>query len=126
MTAREVSSDADLPRPVGEYVEALRVFVKSGSERALYKASLLSRAFVEEGVGPEEIVALHVEALQAVTADLSYREQARAATDGLQFLLEVMITYGVQHKQYLELRLRELSRSDANKADVIAAIAHEL
>jgi signal transduction histidine kinase len=104
----------------------LRDFVRSGSERALYEASLLSRTFVEQGIGPEEIVALHVEALQSATVELSDREQTRAATSGLQFLLEVMITYGVQHKQYLELRLRELARSDADKADVIAAIAHEL
>jgi two-component system phosphate regulon sensor histidine kinase PhoR len=108
------------------YAHVLREFIHTGGEAALYQASLLSRAFVEQGVGPEEIVALHVEALATATADLSYREQARAATDGLQFLLEVMITYGVQHKQYLELRLQELARSEASKAEVIAAIAHEL
>jgi signal transduction histidine kinase len=125
MSARQSEPGAAVP-PIGEYADVLREFIRSGSERALYQASLLSRSFVEDGVGPEEIVALHVEALQAVTASLSYREQARAATDGLQFLLEVMITYGVQHKQYLELRLRELARSGADKADVIAAIAHEL
>lgn len=112
--------------PCERYGEALDEFIRTGGEAALYQASLLSRSFVEQGIGPEEIIALHVEALAAATADLSDREQARAATDGLQFLLEVMITYGVQHKQYLELRLRELASSEASKAEVIAAIAHEL
>src|SRR5262245_37358449 len=126
MKTREQRAAAEAKPPGNDYERVLRHFITSGTERARYEASRLSRIFVENGVGPEEIVALHVEALQAVTADLSYRDQARAATDGLQFLLEVMITYGVQHKQYLELRLRELARSDADKADVIAAIAHEL
>src|SRR5205085_1970682 len=101
-------------------------YLRTHSEAALYSASMMSRGFVEQRIGPEEIIALHVEALAAATAGMTYREQAHAAADGLQFLLEVMIAYGVQHKEYLELRLEELARSEASKADVLAAVAHEL
>src|SRR6185295_11854340 len=77
------------------------------SEEALYRASRLSQRFIEQGLGPEEIVALHAESVEMATEGLSYREAARASTDALQFLLEVMIAYGVQYQAYLALRLRE-------------------
>jgi signal transduction histidine kinase len=108
------------------YVSCLRDYLHNHSESALYEASLMSQQFVEDRVGPEEIVAVHVEALEQATNDFTYRERAHAATDGLQFLLEVMIAYGVRHKEHLEVRLDELARSEADKAEVLAAIAHEL
>jgi signal transduction histidine kinase len=111
---------------VDDYAVILRDFITTGSEAALYRASLLSRSFVDQQIGPEDIIAVHVEALGTATAGLSYREQARASSDGLQFLLEVMITFGVRYKEYLDSRLRELAASEADKAEVLAAIAHEL
>lgn len=108
------------------YAEILGMYLRTHGEDALYQASLMSRGFVEQRIGPEEIVALHVEALQQFTRDLPDREQAMAASDGLHFLLEVMIAYGVQHKEYLELRLKELARAEFDKSEVLAVIAHEL
>ena len=82
---------------VGEYAAVLADYLNEGGESALYRASLLSRRFVETKTGPDEIVALHVEALQQATDGLAPRRMLMAATDALQFLLEVMIAYGVQH-----------------------------
>ena len=92
------------------YAETLGEYLRTHSETALYRASLLSRGFIEQGLGPEEIVGVHFEALQTATAGLRFREQARAAGDAHQFLLEVMIAYGVQYREYLELRLGERTR----------------
>src|SRR5262245_6896190 len=108
------------------YATALEEYLRERGEAALYKASLLSREFVQERVGPEEIVAVHVGAMERATAQMSPRELAHAATDGLHFLLEVMIAYGVQHQEYLDLRLKELARSDADRSEILAVIAHEL
>lgn len=108
------------------YGAALAEYLNTRGEAALYQASLLSRSFVQERIGPEDIVALHVEAMHEVARALPLRSQRYAATDGLHFLLEVMIAYGVQHKEYLELRLRELAQSEADKGEVLAIIAHEL
>ncbi len=126
------------------YRAALVEYVRSHTEASLYRASQLSRTFVEQGVGPEEIIALHVEAIERVTAGHSYREQARATTDGLQFLLEMMIAYGVQYQVYMALRLEELRRqteaqavlqrqrlelaeqSEREKIEILATVAHEL
>ena len=126
------------------YGQVLSEYLKTRSEEALYRASLLSQTFVEQGVGPEEIIALHFEQLDQAIRALTYREQARSIGDAHQFLLEVMITYGVQYKEYLELRMREgvqmaeeqaeferqraleRERLDREKTELLEHVAHEL
>jgi len=129
---------------VDSYTDILTTYFTSRAEEALYRASLLSQKFIEEGLGPEEIIAIHAEAVEAATAGLGYRERARASTDALQFLLEMMIAYGVQYRAYLDLRLRDREReiearlslerqrvqdaeeSDREKEEILATISHEL
>jgi signal transduction histidine kinase len=111
---------------VSVYAEALGEFLRTRSEAALYRASLMSRSLAAGGVAPDEIVALHVEALELAVEGMGQRGHLLAATDGLQFLLEVMIAYGVQHKEHLERRLRELADSNASRAEILATVAHEL
>src|SRR5215210_5290639 len=108
---------AETLAPADAYASCLRDYLLTHGEEALYRASLLSRSFVEGGLGPEEIVALHGEAFSQAVGGLSYREQARASMDAIQFLLEVMIAYGVQHREYMEMRLRETARLAAEQTD---------
>lgn len=127
-----------------DYGEILGAYLRTHSEDALYRASRLSQVCIETGLGPEDIIALHFDALDPLLAALHYREQARANGDAQQFLLEVMITYGVKYKEYLELKLSEgLHDADARavrdreraaeaerlqreKDEILAVIAHEL
>src|SRR5579859_5530569 len=90
-----------------DYGEVLGSYMRTHSEEALYRASRLSQVCIESGLGPEDIIALHFEALDPLLNSLPYREQARANGDAQQFLLEVMIAYGVKYKEYLELKLSE-------------------
>ncbi|MCA1668522.1 MAG: hypothetical protein LC793_14240 [Thermomicrobia bacterium] len=129
---------------VEEYAPLLGKYLHMHDEEALYQASLLSRTCIESGLGPEDIIALHFEGLERAMKGLSYREQARASADAHQFLLEVMIAYGVQFKDYLELKLaetlrdaearsarereraQEAERLEREREDILAVIAHEL
>jgi signal transduction histidine kinase len=129
---------------VDSYADALATYFTNRSEESLYRASLMSQRFIEEGFGPEEIIAVHADAVEVATRGLGYRERALASTDALQFLLEMMIAYGVQYRAYLELRLRERERetearlaleqqrvADAEKSErekeaILATISHEL
>ncbi len=77
--------------PIALYAEVLSAYLRMHQEEALYKASYISRACVQEGLGPEEIIAIHGEAVAECTRSLSFRGQALATTAALQFLLEVMI-----------------------------------
>lgn len=93
------------------YGVVLQEFLHVQSERALYEASLLSKQFVEQGVGPEEIVALHSESVEEATKNLPAFERARIVSSSFQFLLEIMITYGVRYKEYTDLKLNEATRA---------------
>jgi signal transduction histidine kinase len=127
-----------------EYHYILGDYVATGGEDALYRASLLSQACIESGLGPEDIVALHFEALERILAARSPMERLRCASEAQQFLLEVMIAYGVRYREYLDLRLKEslqnaeargalerersldAERLERERADMLAVIAHEL
>jgi signal transduction histidine kinase len=127
-----------------DYAAALAGYLHDHSERALYRATLLSQHFIESGLGPEDIIALHFEALDQALDGRSYREQARMSGDAQQFLLEIMIAYGVKYKEYLELklteamrdaeartardreRLLETERLERERGDLLQLVAHEL
>jgi signal transduction histidine kinase len=135
---------AQAAEPTAAYGVTLEEYLRTHNEAALFRASLLSQSLVQSGLGPDEIVALHFESLEKVLADRTPRERVHAVGDAYQFLLEVMIAYGVQYKQYLELRLTELNREAAarealerqrleeaeqaaqEKDDLLRVVAHEL
>ena len=112
------------------YAAALADYLQTRSEAALSQAAWLSKIFVENGRGPQAIIAFHVDAFSRMVADWPYREQARASANALQFLLEVMITYGTEYKAYAESMLdqqaREAEQSEREKMEILAVIAHEL
>jgi two-component system, OmpR family, phosphate regulon sensor histidine kinase PhoR len=134
----------DAPVQPDTYDSVLAEYIHSGSEETLYRASLLSQSCIESGLGPEDIIALHFDSLDKVTEGATPRERARASSDAQQFLLEVMIAYGVKYREYLEIRLREslrdaqaqtdlaqqrvldAERLERERADILATIAHEL
>ena len=116
--------------PLDRYGEILAAYLKSPGEQALYDASLLSQDLVQHGVGPEEIVALHMEALDQVVEGFTPREQARCVGHAHQFLLEVMIAYGLTYREYLELKVRERDSAAAlavqERTELLATVAHEM
>lgn len=127
-----------------QYSDMLAEFLRTGDEASLYRASQVSQAFIESGMGPEDIVALHSESLDRIMAGQSPRNKVRAMAEAHQFLLEIMIAYGIRFKEYLELRLRQtlrdaeaqlereqersrdLDRLQREKGEIIGVIAHEL
>ncbi|MGE0135463.1 MAG: sensor histidine kinase [Dehalococcoidia bacterium] len=118
------------------YEAALSEWCRSHGEEALYHASEVSvRLMGELSYGPDEIVALHYDALQAITSDEQFTaaDRIRMLNDAHQFLLEVMIGYGARYKEFLDLRLQAAERraqdaeqSEREKLEVLAGIAHEL
>jgi signal transduction histidine kinase len=117
------------------YGQLLVEYCRTHSEETLYRASLLSRGLIELGLGPDEIVAIHFDAVQAATQDArqSHAERIRILNDAHQFLLEVMIAYGAQYKEFLDLKLAEAIRraesaehGQREKVEILAMIAHEL
>lgn len=139
---RDLKGD-DRPTQTDQYQDVLERYLSTHDEAALYDASILSQALVESGLGPDDIVALHFEAIEKALADLPYRQRVHAVSDAYQFLLEVMIAYGVQYRQFMEMRLAEVTRQAQARAseeqereeilrvvkertDLLAVVAHEM
>jgi signal transduction histidine kinase len=116
--------------PLDRYGQVLAEYLKSPGEQALYDASLVSQDLVHQGVGPEEIVALHMEALEQELEGVTPREQARCVGHAHQFLLEVMIAYGLTYREYLELKVRErdsvAAQAVQERTELLATVAHEM
>jgi signal transduction histidine kinase len=116
--------------PLDRSGQVLAEYLKNPGERALYDASLVSQDLVHQGVGPEEIVALHMEALDQALEGFTPLEQARCVGHAHQFLLEVMIAYGLTYREYLELKVRERDSAAAlavqERTELLATVAHEM
>ena len=112
--------------PLERYGEVLAEYLRTRGERQLFEGSLLSNQFVEAGVGPDEIIALHVEALDQALKGMSFRQQAQAIGDSHQFLLDVMIAYGLKYREYFELKKQESERAAEARDELLATVAHEL
>jgi signal transduction histidine kinase len=116
--------------PLDRYGQVLADYLKSPGEQALYEASLVSQDLVHRGVGPEEIVALHMEALDQTLDGFTPLEQARCVGHAHQFLLEVMIVYGMTYREYLEMKVRERDSVAAEavqeRTELLATVAHEM
>ena len=95
---------------LGAYGSTLVDYLRTASEASLYRASRLSSAFIEAGLGPEEIVAVHTEQVEQVTLQAPARDRARLYANSLQFLLEIMIAYGIRYKEYVDLKIDEQAR----------------
>ena len=133
-TPNRTHSSSD--KPDLAYGSLLRQFCQAGSEELLYRASLLSQEFIAAGIPPDEIVALHAEAVQTVGTPFDPRNLVSSQ----QFLLEVMIAYGVRYSEYADVRLAEANkalelehvraetatRAETDRREMLAVISHEL
>ena len=72
-----------LTAPQEEYSAILLAYLKTPGEGPLYHASLLSRSFLEAGVGPDEITAIHCDAVGEVVSNKEANAPRTSAGHGL-------------------------------------------
>ncbi len=97
-----------------EYCDNLRSYLYDPSEDNLYQAFLFSSGMVENGIGPDEIVEIHSRALEDIIKGQSAMTLMNYTMQSFTFLLEVMITYGLIHKKYLDTRDAQIAQLKAN------------
>lgn len=78
-----------------KYKQVLESYLTDLGEGALYLANELSKEFVHMAISPEELVALHYETVQEITKDLPAETALQIINRCLAYLLEVMVTYGI-------------------------------
>ncbi|MDD3269774.1 MAG: diguanylate cyclase [Syntrophomonadaceae bacterium] len=97
-----------------EYYNNLRAYLSDPCEGNLYRASLFSSSMVENGIGPDEIVELHSRVLKDIINGQSALALMNSTMQSFTFLLEIMITYGLIHKEYLDTRDAQINQLKAN------------
>ncbi|HET7579379.1 MAG TPA: PP2C family protein-serine/threonine phosphatase [Bacillales bacterium] len=84
------------------YEEILRDYLEQKNERALYKGQQFSRMMLEQQISPEEVLSIHVQAIQEI-----YRSLPEELIDSFDFLLELMVEYGLAYREHQSLRNRQ-------------------
>ncbi|QKY71214.1 PP2C family protein-serine/threonine phosphatase [Lentibacillus sp. CBA3610] len=84
---------------ISNYRNLLKHYIEIRDEQSLYGAEQLSKMFIKNNVPPEEIVNLHIQALEELYPDVP--EYFRHS---MNFLVEIMITYGIAYQENYSLR----------------------
>lgn len=85
------------------YIELLKHYIKTQDETALYEAEQMSKLLLQQNFPPEEVVNMHHQAVVLTYPNLG--EEIQYAMD---FLLEIMISYGLKHRELSNLKERQL------------------
>lgn len=82
-----------------KYQELLSHYLNELTETALYQGQKFSRKAIAEQIPPEEIISLHRKVLQDLFPDVD-----QEVLNSLDFLLEVMMGYGLAYQEHQSLR----------------------
>lgn len=85
-----------------DYKRILDDFLMNKSEQGLYLAQQYCKRLLENQVSPEELVSIHYSILERKYPDLPAHIK-----DSFEFLLEVMIGYGLAYREHQSLRDRQ-------------------
>jgi len=88
---------------IGTYKELLKNYIETKDEKSLYKAEKVSKAFIKNNILPEEIVNIHIQALEQIYPNLS-----KELENSMNFLLEMMISYGIALQEIQTLREQQM------------------
>ena len=97
-----------LSKPCQAYQTILVEYLLNPSENCLYQACKLSTHLAHAGIGPDEIIEIHLRSLESVFQQTHPLKTPGLVLQSFNFLLEVMITYGLSHHEYLEKKTQEI------------------
>ena len=88
-----------MPVEVGrQYKEIMQKYLESHSEEDLYVGQQFSRRFIEKEIAPEDVISIHKNALFEL-----HPEMQDEVWDSLDFLIEMMIHYGLTLREHQSL-----------------------
>ncbi|HLH71851.1 MAG TPA: phosphatase RsbU N-terminal domain-containing protein, partial [Chloroflexota bacterium] len=94
-----------------EFDELLRAFLISEDETELYKASEFGRRLVDRGIGPDELVAAHLEAVQRILHELPPKRVPEAVVKAHNLLLEAVMAYSLAYHEYTQAEQRRYQQA---------------
>ena len=93
-----------------EYSEILKTYVETYDESCLFDISKLSKQFLEEKIGPDEVAEMHSSMLTSLVQGMTRDKGIEAIQQGVNPLLELMMGYAVAYQEYLDLHALELEK----------------
>lgn len=102
-----------------QYKSLMTSYLHGKEEKSLYAAQQLSKMMLEEKVSPEELVSYHISAMKAFQ-----REVPQFVMDSFEFLLEVIMGYGIAYREHLSLRSKQQQLT--SEIEVAANMQHTL
>lgn len=85
------------------YKELLQQYLESNNTDYLNEAKEMSISFVSRNIFPEEIVRIHMKAIDSLYGDF-FNDYKRS----LQFLLESLIAYRIAHDEFEQIKLEQI------------------
>ncbi|WP_053217405.1 PP2C family protein-serine/threonine phosphatase [Virgibacillus senegalensis] len=89
---------------LSNYRDLLKQYITTQDETALYQAEQFSKLSMQQNISPEEIINVHIQALQDLYPDLP-----EGIESSMNFLLEAMISYGLAYQEFQSLREQQLA-----------------
>ncbi|MBM7694595.1 sigma-B regulation protein RsbU (phosphoserine phosphatase) [Peribacillus deserti] len=102
-----------------KYREALSNYLKEQTEQALYQGQKYSRKTIEHKISPEEIISFHKSTLMD-----TYEDLPDEVLHSLDFLLEVMMGYGIAYREHQNLK--HLQQELKSEIEIAANVQHTL
>ncbi|WP_058305773.1 PP2C family protein-serine/threonine phosphatase [Gracilibacillus massiliensis] len=90
------------PLDVNNYRNLLKEYIESEDETFLYQADQFSKLSIQHNISPEEIINVHIQALEELYPDLP-----KEINLSMNFLLETMISYGLAYQEFQSLREKQ-------------------
>jgi signal transduction histidine kinase/ActR/RegA family two-component response regulator len=100
---------------VAEYTAILDAYLRESTEAHLFKAYQFSRRCVDLAIGPEELLGLHMEAIERLTRQSPLKPSHLIISHNL--LLEAMMAYGIFYREYLDLQKRHVETLTEKKIE---------
>ncbi|MEQ8190364.1 MAG: PP2C family protein-serine/threonine phosphatase [Candidatus Eremiobacterota bacterium] len=88
------------------YDVILRDYLIEGSEADLYSALNLGKICVEEEIGPDEIVGLHLSSIKKLVNESPQENLSKLLLKSINLLVEVMVAYGLSYREYQEAKIQ--------------------
>ncbi|MBU4601634.1 hypothetical protein KKA86_00855, partial [bacterium] len=103
------------------YEKILRDYLRTGQKKDLYQIEKFSKELMEQGIGPEAIVEMHLKAIRKINKNKSTYPR-KAIDESFTFLMEGIINYEMACQEYLAskkegylVEIRELNRKLSEK-----------
>jgi len=98
-----------------EFANLLWDYLRTDDESELYRASEYGRRLVSQEIGPEELVAAHLEVVQQVLRDLPPARAPGAVLKSYLLLLEAIMAYGIAYRDYVRLERERYTEAERSR-----------